>query len=54
MLDKLGAWTYFRMNHLYPPFDNKLLRQAAIAAVSQEDVLKALVGNPSTTGPARP
>ena len=34
------------MNHLYPPFDNKLLRQAAIAAVSQEDVLKALVGNP--------
>ena len=42
------------MNHLYPPFDNKLLRQAAIAAVSQEDVLKALVGNPSTTGPARP
>ena len=41
------------MNHLYPPFDNKLLRQAAIAAVSQ-DVLKALVGNPSTTGPARP
>ncbi|MFG0228870.1 ABC transporter substrate-binding protein [Achromobacter sp. 413638] len=46
VLDKLGAWTYFRMNHLYPPFDNKLLRQAAIAAVSQEDVLKALVGNP--------
>ena len=30
-----GAWTYFRMNHLYPPFDNKLLRQAAIAAVSR-------------------
>ncbi|QII84841.1 ABC transporter substrate-binding protein [Bordetella hinzii] len=46
VLDKLGAWTYFRMNHLHPPFDNKLIRQAAIAAVSQEDVLKALVGNP--------
>ena len=46
MLDKLGAWTYFRMNHLYPPFDNKLLRQAAIAAVSRKDVLKALVGSP--------
>jgi peptide/nickel transport system substrate-binding protein len=46
VLDKLGAWTYFRMNHLYPPFDNKLVRQAAMAAVSQEDVLKALVGNP--------
>ncbi|MFC4278361.1 ABC transporter substrate-binding protein [Achromobacter aloeverae] len=46
VIDKLGAWTYFRMNHLYPPFDNKLVRQAAMAAVSQEDVLKALVGNP--------
>lgn len=46
ILDKLGAWTYFRMNHLYPPFDNKLVRQAAIAAVGQDDVLKALVGNP--------
>jgi peptide/nickel transport system substrate-binding protein len=46
VLDKLGAWTYFRMNHLYPPFDNKLVRQAAMAAVSQQDVLKALVGNP--------
>jgi peptide/nickel transport system substrate-binding protein len=46
VLDKLGSWTYFRFNHLYPPFDNKLLRQAAMAAVGQEDVLKALVGNP--------
>jgi peptide/nickel transport system substrate-binding protein len=46
VIDKLGAWTYFRMNHLHPPFDNKLVRQAALAAVGQEDVLKALVGNP--------
>jgi peptide/nickel transport system substrate-binding protein len=46
VLDKLGEWTYYRFNHLYPPFDNKLIRQAAMAAVSQEDVLKALVGNP--------
>lgn len=46
VLDKLGSWTYFRFNHLYPPFDNKLVRQAAMAAVGQEDVLKALVGNP--------
>jgi len=46
VLDKLGAWTFFRMNHLHPPFDNKLLRQAAMLAVSQEDVLKAVVGNP--------
>lgn len=46
VLDTLGAWTYFRMNHLHPPFDNKLVRQAAIAAISQEDVLKSLVGDP--------
>jgi len=46
VLDKLGAWTFFRMNHLHPPFDNKLVRQAAMLAVSQEDVLKAVVGNP--------
>jgi len=47
VLDKLGAWTYFRFNHLYPPFDNKLLRQAAMAAVAQQDVLQALVGDPT-------
>jgi len=46
VLDNLGAWTYARFNHLHPPFDNKLVRQAAMAAISQEDVLKALVGNP--------
>ena len=46
VLDPLGAWTYFRMNWLYPPFDNKLVRQAAIAAVDQNDVLQTLVGNP--------
>lgn len=44
--DPLGSWTYFRMNHLYPPFDNKLVRQAAMAAVNQQDVLDMLVGNP--------
>lgn len=54
ILDPLGNWTYFRMNHMHPPFDNKLLRQAAIYAVGQEDVLKALVGNPDyyTTCPS--
>ena len=34
------------MNHLNPPFNNKLVRQAAMYAVGQEDVLQALVGNP--------
>lgn len=46
ILDPLGAWTYFRMNHLYPPFDNRLVRQAAIAAVDQNAILQTLVGNP--------
>lgn len=47
IIDPLGNWSYFRMNHLHPPFDNKLIRQAAIYAVGQEDVLQALVGNPT-------
>lgn len=46
-LDPLGNWTYFRMNHLYPPFDNKLVRQAAMAAINQVDVLGVLVGDPA-------
>ncbi|MEZ0167953.1 ABC transporter substrate-binding protein [Microvirga sp. TS319] len=46
VLDKLGNWTYYRFNHLHPPFNNKLVRQAAMYAVGQDDVLKALVGNP--------
>jgi peptide/nickel transport system substrate-binding protein len=44
--NKQGNWTMFRMNFLYPPFNNKQLRQAAMYAVSQEEVLKALIGNP--------
>lgn len=46
VLNKLGSWTMARYNFLYPPFNNKLARQAAMYAVSQQDVLKALVGNP--------
>lgn len=46
VVNQQGSWTMMRMNFLYPPFNNKLLRQAAMVAVSQEDVLKALVGNP--------
>jgi len=46
VLDKLGYWPFYRMNHLHPPFDNKLIRQAALAAVGQADLLHAVVGNP--------
>lgn len=46
VFDKLGYWTYARFNHLYAPFDNKLIRQAAMYAVGQKDILKAMIGDP--------
>lgn len=44
--NKLGFQTIARMNFLHAPFDNKKVRQAAMMAISQKDVLDALVGNP--------
>lgn len=46
VFDPQGYQTVMRMNHLNPPFDNKLVRQAAMYAVDQTNVLQALVGNP--------
>ncbi|QDL93969.1 ABC transporter substrate-binding protein (plasmid) [Paroceanicella profunda] len=46
VLAKLGSVTIGRMNFLYPPFDNPKIRKAALMALSQEDVLTALIGNP--------
>lgn len=46
ILDKLGLWTYYRFNFLHPPFNNRLIRQAAMYAVGQQDVLKALASDP--------
>ncbi|MFT5534558.1 MAG: peptide/nickel transport system substrate-binding protein [Burkholderiaceae bacterium] len=46
ILDKSGYQTLMRMNHLYPPFNNKLIRQAAMFAINQDDVMMALIGNP--------
>lgn len=45
-LSPLGSQTMGRMNFLYPPFDNKKIRQAALKAMNQKDVLDALIGNP--------
>src|SRR6201996_5186288 len=45
-LNKLGSQSVARMNFLYPPFDNVKVRRAALLAMSQKDVLDALVGNP--------
>ncbi|QIG95227.1 MULTISPECIES: ABC transporter substrate-binding protein [unclassified Bradyrhizobium] len=44
-LDKHGFQIVGRMNFLYPPFDNVLVRRAALLALNQKDVLDALVGN---------
>lgn len=45
-LDKLGMQPMFRFNQLQPPFNNKLIRQAAMYAVGQQAILTAQVGDP--------
>ncbi|MBS0241856.1 MAG: ABC transporter substrate-binding protein [Proteobacteria bacterium] len=43
--DPLGNIGSFRLNHMFPPFDNVLVRRAVQVALSQEDYMHALVGN---------
>jgi peptide/nickel transport system substrate-binding protein len=43
--DPLGNIGSFRMNHLHPPFNSQKVRQAVLAAMSQEDYMRALVGD---------
>ena len=43
--DPLGNIGSFRMNHLHPPFNSKKVRQAVLKAMSQEDYMRALIGN---------
>jgi len=45
-LNPLGLQYMFRLNHLHPPFNNVKIRRAALAAINQEDFLKAAIGNP--------
>ena len=40
----LGFQYMCRFNHLYPPFNNQKIRQAALAAMQQEPFLRAQVG----------
>lgn len=44
--DELGYQTMGRMNFKHPPFDDVKIRQAALMALSQEDVLATLIGHP--------
>ncbi|WP_185982885.1 ABC transporter substrate-binding protein [Aureimonas mangrovi] len=46
LFNELGSQTMGRMNFLHPPFDNIEIRRAALAALGQEPVLSALIGNP--------
>jgi peptide/nickel transport system substrate-binding protein len=43
--DPLGNVGSFRMNTLHPPFDNVKVRRAVLMAMSQEDYMRALVGD---------
>ena len=43
--DPLGNIGVFRMNHLYPPFNDVRARRAILTAMSQQDYMQALVGD---------
>src|SRR5216684_2502955 len=43
--DPLGNIGAFRMNHLYPPFNDVRARRAILTAMSQEDYMRAVVGD---------
>ena len=45
-LSGAGLQFFMRFNHLYPPFDNVKIRQAAMVALGQEAFLKTQVGVP--------
>lgn len=52
--DPLGNVGAMRLNHLQPPFDNKLVRQALQYAMNQEDYMRALVGDDEALWKALP
>jgi peptide/nickel transport system substrate-binding protein len=43
--DPLGNIGSFRINHLHPPFNDVKARRALLTALSQEDYMRALVGD---------
>jgi len=46
--DPLGNIGDFRMNHLHPPFNDVRARRAILTAMSQEDYMRAIVGDDDT------
>ena len=52
VVEPLWQQTYFfRPNWLHPPFDNPKVRQAAMVALSQPQMLKGMVGDPQSFKP---
>jgi peptide/nickel transport system substrate-binding protein len=43
--DPLGNVSYLRMNHLHPPFNDVRARRAILMALSQEEYMRAYVGD---------
>ena len=46
VINKSGNVGMCRLNYLHPPFDNVKARQAMLYLINQEDILKAVFGNP--------
>jgi peptide/nickel transport system substrate-binding protein len=44
VFDPLGWIAIVALNHLHPPFNNVKIRQALIAAINQQDVIDAVLG----------
>jgi peptide/nickel transport system substrate-binding protein len=44
--NKMGSTTIGRFNFLHAPFNDKKVRQAAMMALNQQDVMDAMIGNP--------
>ncbi len=42
-----GSQIIMRFNHIQPPFNNVKIRQAAMYALAQEDIMRAQVGDPA-------
>ena len=52
--DPLGNIGSFRMNHLYPPFNDVRARRAVLTAMSQEDYMRAVAGDDTSLWRALP
>ncbi len=46
VINTVGYQAFYRFNHLHAPFNDKRIRQAAMYAVRQQDILKAQISNP--------